>query len=39
MLFTVGLLVGIFIGAFIANKVFRTKIITETKKLINKETK
>jgi len=39
MLFTIGLIVGIFVGAFIANKTFRAKVIGETKKLIKKEAK
>ena len=36
MVFTIGLLLGIFIGAFIANGNFRTKVINGTKKLIQK---
>jgi hypothetical protein len=34
MTFTIGLLLGIFIGAFIANGKFRTKVVTETKGFI-----
>jgi len=36
MIFIIGLLLGIFIGAFIANSNFRGKVIDETKKLIKK---
>jgi hypothetical protein len=36
MIFIIGLLLGIFTGAFIANSSFRGKVIARTKKLIKK---
>jgi uncharacterized protein YneF (UPF0154 family) len=42
MLFLIGLLIGIFLGAVLANKQFRAKIINSLKQLsekANKETK
>lgn len=39
LVFAIGLILGIFVGAFISNKGFRDRIIKEVKKLVESQKK